>query len=164
MKIKRVYRIPLPQMGSAIGVVRSAGVPDEDIALIARSDIEMETIPEQFRNASTDFVPAALKGAATGGTAGLVAGLVALAVPTFGVTLIGAAAIAAAGVAAGTFSSALVGSSLPDPVRRTFEDEIKAGNVLMTVDAAEENLPRIEAALLAVGATVLPFEESSALT
>lgn len=164
MKMKRVYRIPMQEMATAISVVRRAGVPDEDIALIARSDIEMEVIPEQFRNASTDFVPAALKGAATGGTAGLVAGLVALAIPTFGVTLIGAAAIAAAGVAAGTFSSALVGSSLPDPVRRTFEDEIKAGNVLMTVDAAEADLPRIEAALRAVGSTPLPFEEASAMT
>lgn len=164
MKIKRVYQLELPQVANAVAAARRAGVPDEDIALIARSDIEMEVIPDDYKNASTDFVPGALRGAATGATAGLVAGLVALSIPTFGVTLAGAAAIAALGAAAGTFSSALVGSSLPDPIRRNFEAEIQAGKVLLVIDALPDDMPGIEAAVLAGGAVALPFEESSSLT
>lgn len=165
MKKKHVYLTDtLAEARAAILAARNAGAADDDIALVARNDIEMEVIPEDRRNASTDFVPAALKGAVAGGGAGLVAGLVAVAIPAFGVTLAGAAAIAAVGAAAGTWSSALVGSALPDPVRRRFEDEIKAGHILVVVDAAEEDLAHVDTAVSATGAVRLPFEESSALT
>jgi hypothetical protein len=165
MKKKHVYLTDsLEEAREAIAAARRGGAADDDISLVARSDIEMEVLPDSRRNASTDFVPAALKGAVAGGGAGLIAGLIAVAIPPLGVTLAGAAAIAAVGAAAGTWSSALVGSSLPDPIRRRFEDEIKAGRILVVVDAAEESMALVDAAVQATGATLLPFEESSAMT
>jgi hypothetical protein len=165
MKTKHVYLAQdLATATEAVACVRAQGVDEHDIALIARADLEMEQLPEKYRNASTDFVPAAIKGALGGGTAGLVAGLIAVAIPGLGVTLAGAAAIAAVGAVAGTWSSSLMGSALPDPVRRQFEDEIAAGRILVAIDAVEADHPRIEAALADRGVPRLPFEESSAMT
>lgn len=165
MKKKHVYLTDdLAQARSAITAARHAGVLDDDIALVARNDIEMEVIPEDRRAASTDFMPAAVKGALGGGAVGLIAGLVAAAIPPLGVTLAGAAALGAIGAIGGTWSSALMGSALPDPVRRRFEEEIAAGRILVVVDVAEEILALVDTAVQATGAELLPFEESSALT
>lgn len=165
MKKKHVYLTDdLAEARAAVTAARHAGASDADIALIARNDIEMEVIPDDRRNASTDFVPAALKGAIGGGTMGLVAGLIAAAIPPLGVTIAGAAAIAAIGAAAGSWSSALMGSALPDPIRRRFEDEIAAGRILVVIDASDESIALIDSSVTATGAELLPFEEPSAMT
>lgn len=165
MKIKHVHLVnDLATAAKAVATARAAGAQEDDIALIARSDVEMERIPDDFRTSNTDFAPAALKGLFGGGAAGLVAGLVAMAIPGLGVTLAGAAAITAVGAATGTWSSSLIGASLPDPVRQRFEDEIESGRILVVVDASEDDQPRIDAALEKIGATPLPFEESTALS
>jgi hypothetical protein len=165
MKKKHVYLARnLEVAAEAVSAARAAGVTEDDLALVARPDIEMEKIPDGYRNASTDFVPAALKGAIGGGGAGLLAGLIAAAIPGLGVTLAGAAAIAAVGAATGTWSSSLIGATLPDPVRRRFEQEIADGRILVVIDARPEAQAGIDAALVRAGAVPLPFEEPSAMT
>ena len=125
----------------AVDVLRGHGIRDEAISLVARSNIELEEIPSRYLDASTDFIPALRRGAAVGGVIGLCAGLVALAIPPLGITLAGPALIAffAGGAVLGAWSSALVGSSVPDEVRRKFEDEIKAGRTLLVVDSNHGN-------------------------
>ena len=71
----------------------------------------MDAVPDDLREAHTDMVPAALRGAAGGGAVGLVAGLIAVAVPPLGITLAGAGLMAAVGALVGSWSSALVGGS-----------------------------------------------------
>lgn len=96
---------------------------------------------------------------------GLLAGLVAVAFPPLGVTLAGAAIMTVGGALVGTWASALVGSSVPDPIRRKFETEIEAGKILLVIDAEEDtHLPDVEAAILSTGAVALPYETASALT
>jgi hypothetical protein len=56
-----------------------------------------------------------------------------------------------------------MGSSLPDPVRRKFDDEIQAGNILVVIDASKEVLTSAEPAIVRAGATPLPFEATTAL-
>lgn len=166
MKSRHVFIVPdLAAASNAISAARVAGLPDDGLSLIARSDIELDAIPDYRKDAATDFMPAALRGAATGGGAGLLAGLVAIAFPPLGVTFAGAAMLGLGGTLVGTWVSALVGSSVPDPIRRKFEDEIQAGKILLVVDAEDnERLPGIESAILATGATLLPYETPSALT
>lgn len=72
--------------------------------------------------------------------------------------------MALAGALVGTWSSALVGATVPDPVRRQFEDEIEAGRVLVVIDAEEQELHNAESALVSAGATPLPYEAASAAT
>jgi hypothetical protein len=99
-----------------------------------------------------------------GAAAGLVAGLLAMYVPFFGVTLKGALALMVIGGLVGTWASVLMGSALPDEVRRTFAAELEAGQVLVVIDAEPESFEQIEPALARAGAVRLPFETTTALT
>jgi hypothetical protein len=163
MKTRHVFLVDgVPAAHQAIAAARAHGLDNHDLALVARHDIELERIPDERKQVDMDFVPAALRGTVSGGAAGLLAGLVALAVPSMGVTLAGAGAIALLGAVMGTWSSALVGAALPDEVRRTFEDEIAAGRILLVVDGDPATLPDAEAAILATGARRMPYEATTA--
>ncbi len=164
MKTRHIYLMRnVATAEQAIAALRARGIPDADVALVARADIEMARIPDDYRNASTDFMPAALRGALGGGTAGMLAGLIGVAVPAIGITIAGAAAVAAIGAAAGAWASALAGSALPDPIRRRFEQEIAEGRILLLVDCEDEACAGIDAALAASGAQRMDFTEPSAL-
>lgn len=165
MKTRRVFSTPdLITARAAIQAAREAGIQDDDISLVARSDIEVDHIPNRRKEADSDFVPAALRGALFGGLAGLLAGAFAVLVfPAIGMSWAGAGLVALAGVLIGAFASSLVGSSLPDPVRQKFEGEIKAGRILVLVDGAAETLPAVENAITRTGALSLPFEAPTAL-
>lgn len=103
MKLRRVYSTPdIESAQRVMQAARSAGIDNDALSLIARSDIELEGIPDERKDAKTDFLPAAARGAATGGAAGLVAGLVAIAVPPIGLTIAGAGVMALAGALVGT--------------------------------------------------------------
>jgi hypothetical protein len=165
MQTRHVFSVPdLAAAQEALRVARRAGLTNDNLSLIARADIELDSIQDQHKDAATDFMPAALRGAATGGTVGLVAGLVAAAFPPLGVTLAGAALLTVGGAAVGTWVSALVGSTVEDPVRRKFEQEIEAGRILVVLDAEDPQLSVAEAALLEIGAARLPYEGTTALT
>jgi anti-sigma factor RsiW len=165
MKLRHVFTTPdLPAAEAAIRAARDAGVPDEDILLVARSDVEMDGIPDDRKEADTDMLPAAVRGAGYGAGAGLLAGLVAIVIPPLGITFAGAAAATIAGAAVGSWASALMGSSLPDPIRRKFHDEIEAGNILVVIDGTKELLTAVEPRIVSSGARPLPFEASKALS
>lgn len=165
MKVRRVYSTPsLAAAQTAIRDIRDAGIEDDDISLIARSDIELERVPEHQKEAPTDFKHAALRGAGIGGATGLLAGLAAVAFPPLGLTIAGVALTTLGGAAVGTWASSLVGASLPDPIRRRFESEIEAGRILVVIDGEGEALERAETALTAAGAVHLPYDDPSALS
>ncbi len=147
----------------AIAAARAIGIPDEQISLIARSDIQIEKIPDDRIDATTDTVPAALRGAATGGALGVVGGLVAMAIPPIGITVAGVALMTALAAGVGAWSSALFGSAVPNSVRQRFETEIEQGHILIVVDH-EGDEAQLNSAMTAVGAGVLPFDQPSAVT
>lgn len=163
MKTRHVYTTPdLAGARRAVAAARDAGVADDGILLVARSDIELDAIPDNRKEADSDMLPAAARGAGLGAGAGLLAGLVAVAIPPLGVTLAGAAAATLAGAAVGSWSGALMGSSLPDPVRRRFEERIQAGEVLVVVDVPAAQMERVDRQIAQSGAVRLPFEAPSA--
>ena len=165
MQTRHVFSAPdLATAEAALDGARGAGLSDDNLSLIARADIELDSIPDQLKDAATDFMPAALRGTATGAAAGLLAGLAALAFPPLGITLAGAVLLTVGGAAVGPWVSSLVGSTVEDPVRRKFESEIAAGRILLVIDAEDRQLPAAEAAILAAGATALPYEGTTALT
>jgi hypothetical protein len=164
MKTRHVFATrDLATAHAAIQAALDQGIPHDDVSLIAKGEIEMDAVPDALKESETDFKQGALRGAVGGGAAGLVAGLVGVAFPPLGLTLAGAGALALAGAAVGTWSAALVGSSVPDPVRRTFEEEIEGGSVLVVIDAEPSLLERADAAVLATGARALPYEQPTAL-
>jgi hypothetical protein len=137
---------------AAVMTLRLNGIDEECISLIARADIQLEKIPERYLDAPTDFVPALGRGAAIGGITGLFAGLVAMAIPPLGIAVGGSALLAffGGGAVLGAWSSALVGASIPDSIRRKFEDEIQAGRTLLVIDSNGNN-DALVTALMAAG-------------
>ena len=165
MKTRHVFSTPdIEAAKTVMQAARAAGIPEGDISLIARSDIELEAAPEQHKEAGSDFYPAALRGVVGGGAIGLLAGLVAVAIPPVGITVAGVAGLTLAGALTGGWTGALAGASVPDPVRRKFEGEIEAGRILVVLDGDKELLARAEPALVRAGGTLLPFDPPTAWT
>ena len=164
MRKRHVFSTPdLSVAQRAVDAARAAGVADDCISLIASSDIEMDAIAPDRLDVSTDAVPAAVRGVGAGAVVGLVAGILAVAIPAIGITVAGAGLLTLLGAAVGGWSSALAGASFPNAVRQKFESEVEAGRVLVVVDDEATNVDRLKRAMEAVGATQLPFEETSAL-
>jgi hypothetical protein len=147
----------------AMEQARVAGIQDDDISLVARSE-KSDMIPDDRKIVEGDFYPAAAKGAAGGAVAGLVAGLVAVAIPPLGITVAGAFAMAAGGSVLGAWSTALAGSAVDDPVSRKFEGEVQSGRILVVIDGTDDDLPRARQAVLDTGATQLDFYRPTAMT
>lgn len=165
MKQRRVYRTDdIAQATRAVDALRAQGISDGDISLVARSDIELQSIPNRHKEADTDFMPAAIRGAGLGGATGLLAGLAATVITPVGITLAGAAVVGAVGALVGTWASALMGAALPDPIRQKFDDEIAAGRILVLVDAESSVHERLGAALANTGATLLDYEALASMT
>lgn len=134
---------------SAIRALRRAKVTEERISLIARPDIQNESISPDFLDTTTDFSPAIGRGAAIGAATGLVIGIIAMLIPASGIVAGFPAVLAflAGGAIVGAWSSAMVGSSVPDMIRRKFESEIEAGCILLIVDGGRASQPEIRQAL-----------------
>lgn len=92
------------------------------------------------------------------------AGIIAVTVPPLGLTLAGVAAMTAAGAGIGGWIGALVGTEVPDPVRRKFAAEIENGRILVVIDGEDDALARAQSALVAAGATPMPFDSPTAMT
>jgi hypothetical protein len=162
MKTRAVFSAKDLAMASAcIRAARAAGVADDDISLVVRSDMS-EMVPDDRKIVEGDFYPAAVRGVLGGGALGLVLGLTAVAIPPLGVTLAGSLAMAVGGGLLGGWSMALAGSAIDGPIRRKFEDEIEQGRVLVVIDATDECLDAAKRAIEREGATPLPFERPSA--
>ena len=166
MKIHPVsLAAPLDAAKRAVDAARRLGLDDSQISLITQPDVELERIPDNLKDdAATDFAPAAVRGALGGGTVGLLAGLIGAAIPPLGITLVGAAFLAVAGAAVGTWSSALMGSAIPNEVHRKFEHHIREGEALVVIDVEQERMPAVEAALDAAGVNKIEFEAPTALS
>lgn len=165
MKTRHVYSVSdLATAAAALSAARQAGVEDDEISLIARSDIEIQSIPDARIDVTNDMVPAAMKGVAGGAATGLLVGLAAMVFPPLGITIAGAALAGIAGGAVGGWSSALIGATVENPVRREFEKEIEAGQILVVVDTPEERADAVSDAIVGAGGRVMPFESASAMS
>jgi uncharacterized membrane protein len=154
-------------INAAKAVVRAArehGIPRRCIVVEARKDIEIHRISDERKNVSMDFIPAALRGTLLGALSGLLLGIVAHWVPYFGIGWGGVFALAGLGALIGTWASVLMGSALPDEVRRTFDRQIEAGQILVVIDADEQEFATLEPALSRAGGVRLPYEATTALS
>lgn len=162
MKIRHVSCAhDLATADAALRAARRAGVANRDLLLIARPDIELHSIRNARKDADTDMLPAAMRGTGYGAAIGLLGGLVAMVI--LGIGWAGVAVATAAFAVIGGWASALVGASVSDPIRRKFNAEIEAGNILVVVDAERAPLEAAGFAIVREGAELLPFESHTAL-
>jgi hypothetical protein len=150
MKTRRVYAIEsLPRLTNAMEAARDCGVHDDDLAVVARHDIELRIDPD------------APEPRQHGQLTGLLAGLSAVTVPTLGVSVAGAGLLNLIGHTVGGWVPALAGDTVSDDVRRRFEEEIQAGRILLVVDALPEMHAEVHGALGKHGASLLEADEET---
>lgn len=142
MRTRRVFSAPdIDTAEAALHAALHAGIRPDHAALVGRSEIEMTQMPDDEKEGSpTDFVPAALRGLAGGGTVGLVVGLLGMAIPAAGIPWTAVVLTTLVGATVGGWAAALAGSSVPSEVRRDYRAEIDAGRVLVVIDEEDEML------------------------
>jgi hypothetical protein len=123
-----------------------ARIEEHHIHVLAKRGTPMENLPEATYLQKTDFIPALEQGMALGGLTGILAGLVAMALPG-GLVLAGGALLATtlAGAGIGAWISSMVGSSIGNRRIQQFEEAIEKGAFLMMVDVPKDRVEEIEA-------------------
>lgn len=165
MKVRHVYSAPnMGMVKRAMGAARKEGIESRGISLIARHDIELQSIPDQRRVLMNDFYPAAARGVVGGAGAGLIIGLAAAAVPAIGLPMIGVGITTLVGATVGAWASALAGAGVPDPVRTKFWHEIEDGSILVVLDGPREQMPHVDLVMNELGLHRLPFERPSMIS
>lgn len=137
-----------PDVNSAHALVDSlllARIPDKHIHVLAREGTPMGDLPEAGVAQRSDLIPAIERGAAAGGATGLVAGLVAVALPGMAIIPGGGLviALAAAGALVGSWASSMVGVSVSSTRLERFKEAIASGQVLVMADVAHEQVQHI---------------------
>lgn len=124
-------------------------VDEKHIHVLAKRGTKLENLPEAGYMQKTDFMPALEQGVALGGVTGMIAGLVAVALPG-GPVLAGGAILATslAGAGVGAWLSSMVGSSIGNRQLTQFTDAIEKGEILMMVDVPMNRVEEIESIVL----------------
>ncbi|CAL1241082.1 DUF1269 domain-containing protein [Candidatus Methylocalor cossyra] len=146
--MKRIYFL-VPDIETTRRIVDDlllARVEERHIHVLAKRNRPLEHLPEATFMQKTDFVPALEQGLALGGATGMLAGLVAVALPT-GLVLGGGAVLALtlAGAGLGAWFSSMIGASVGNRRVKAFEDAIERGELLVMVDVPKERVEEIEA-------------------
>ena len=132
----------LGQLEDALSAARDAGIADEDIALVARHDIELELDPSEPDE--------------HGRVRGLLAGLSAVTVPTLGVSLAGAGMLNLLGSNLAGWTGHAAGDHANDDVRERYKALVDSGTLLVVVQAeSAERHAAAHAAMVAAGARPL---------
>ena len=123
-----------------------ARIDERHIHVVAKRGTELEDLPEANLLQRTDFIPAVERGLALGGSAGALAGLVALALPPASTVIAGgvllASALAGAGV--GAWAGGLIGVSTASSRIKQFEAAVEAGQLLVLADVPKSRVEEIE--------------------
>lgn len=144
--MRRLYFL-LPDLKTAQTIVDElllARVEERHIHVIANEATSLEDLPRSTLLQKSDFIPATEKGIALGGTTGLLAGLVAMALP--GVVVAGGVVIlgsAVAGAGMGAWLGGMIGMDVSNTRHKQFADAIEQGNLLMLVDIPKTKVDEI---------------------
>ena len=124
-----------------------ARIEERHIHVVAKRGTELEDLPEANLLQKSDFVPAVERGLALGGSAGALAGLVAIALPPASTVLAGGVLLgsALAGAGVGAWAGSLIGVSTPSSRIKQFEEAIEAGRLLVLADVPKDRVAEIEA-------------------
>jgi hypothetical protein len=124
-----------------------ARIEERHIHVVAKRGTELEDLPEANLLQKSDFVPAVERGLALGGSAGALAGLVAIALPPASTVIAGGVLLgsALAGAGVGAWAGSLIGVSTPNSRIKQFEEAIEAGHLLVLADVPKNRVAEIEA-------------------
>jgi uncharacterized protein (TIGR02271 family) len=125
----------------AIQELKGNGFKDDQIGVLMQDrDSQQQLADSTGTKVSETAASGAIGGGVAGGVMGLLAGIGALAIPGIGPIVAGgvlASTLAGAGIgaAAGGLLGALVGMGVPEEDAKYFEEGVRAGGILVTVEA-----------------------------
>lgn len=145
--MRRLYFLvpDLATTHAVVGGLRSAGVKEGNIHVIAAPGTKMDDLPEAKLAEKSYLLAALKKGAEYGGTMGLLVGLAALNLP--GVVLAGGALLAMglAGAGMGACLGCMIGADKENVHVKEVESAIVKGQLLVLVDVPRERTAEFEA-------------------
>jgi hypothetical protein len=123
-----------------------ARIEEKHIHVIAKRGTPLEELPEANLLQKSDFIPAVQQGIALGGTTGMLAGLVAIALPPASTVIAGGILLATslAGAGVGAWLGGMVGMNVGNRRTKEFEDAIEAGHFLVLADVPADRVDEIE--------------------
>lgn len=132
--MRRIYFL-VPDIATANRIVDDllmAKIEERHLHVLAKRGTPLEDLPEANLFQKSDFVPAVQQGLALGGTAGLLAGLVAVVLPPASTVIAGGVLLATtlAGASVGAWLSGMVGMSIGNRRTKEYEEAIEAGQLL----------------------------------
>ena len=146
--MRRIYFL-VPDIATTKRIVDElllARIEERHIHVIAKRGTELEHLPEASLLQKSDFVPAVERGLAMGGSAGALAGLVAIALPPASTVIAGGILLAStlAGAGVGAWAGSLIGVSTANSRIKQFETAIEAGQLLVLADVPKNRVDDIE--------------------
>lgn len=140
--MRRIYFL-VPDIATTHKIVdelRSEGIEDRHIHILAKRDTPLEDIPEAGVTIKTDFIPALERGVALGGTTGLLAGLVGLRFAGFAIAGGPIMGIILAGATIGSLMGGLSGMNSGNSRLKQFEEAIEQGQLLVLLDIPKDRI------------------------
>lgn len=146
--LRRIYFL-VPTVAAAKTIVDElllARIEERHLHVVAREGTPLEDLPEAKVAQSTDLVPSLQRGAAAGGIAGALAGLLAVTFPPAGLVLGGGAllGLTAFGAGFGAWMSSMVGVGLPNSRIERYQSAIESGQLLLMIDLHRDRVEEIE--------------------
>jgi hypothetical protein len=123
-----------------------AKIEEKHIHVLAKRGTPLENLPEANLLQKSGFIPAVEQGLALGGATGLLAGLVAIALPPASTVVAGGILLGSglAGAGIGAWLSGMVGMSIGNRRTKEFEEAIEGGEFLVLADVPAERVNEIE--------------------
>ena len=151
--MRRIYFL-VPDIAIAKRIVDDlllARIDERHLHVIAKRGTELEDLPEASMMQKSDFVPAVERGLALGGSAGALAGLVAVALPPASTVIAGGILLASTlvGAGVGAWAGSMIGVSTGNSRIKQFEAAIEAGQLLVLADVPTNRVEEIEARIKA---------------
>ena len=143
--MRRIYFL-VPNLTTTHKIVdemRSEGIKDNNIHVLAKRDTPLEDLPEAGITIKTDFIAAVERGAALGGSSGLLVGLFALRFAGFAMAGAPILGVLFAGATIGSLAGGLSGLATGNSRLKQFEGAIENGEFLVLLDVPKEQIDRI---------------------
>ena len=147
--MRRIYFLvkDVPMAKRIVDELLLARVEERHLHVLAKRGTPLEDLPEANLLQKSDFVPAVQRGLGMGGAAGMLAGLVGLALPGAPVVIAGGVLLASslAGAGIGAWIGGMVGMNVGNTRVRQFEEAIENGALLVMADVPRSRVGDIEA-------------------
>lgn len=127
-----------------VDALKINNIAEKHIYVVAKEGVELEELPDAGPE-SNDFLPAYERGIAFGGIGGLIAGLIALVLPS-GLVIGGGTVLLFElyGAGMGGLLTGIAGASFPSSRLKQFEEAIEQGKLLIMADIPKDKVEYFE--------------------